>query len=187
MTIARLASIVLLACAGLPSPAAHAQSPAAGADADVASQWRGTVVPPYLSGMRELGGACIGPGPGGKSMCALSVSVLRDEQSGIRTILATRRLHHPDGSAVGGQRPLGLVTDANEPAALDDAGNEVSIDLCQHNGREDRRIVAIVHPAPDIEWFTRLHGVWRVDEDGRFQPIPADGVRCMNEGYGYDG
>ncbi len=84
----RIASTLLLACAVAPAPAADARKPATGADADVASQWRGTVVPPYLSGMRELGGTCIGPGPGGDAMCAVSVSVLRDEQSGIRTILA---------------------------------------------------------------------------------------------------
>ncbi len=151
-------------------------------------QWRGVVVPPYPSGWRELGGSCIGQGDLPDAMCATMVSLLRDEQSGIRTLFATRPLRHADGAVVGdARRPLELVTDAIEPPALDDAQAEPSIGLCQRDGREDRRIVAIVRPDAGIEWYTRLHGVWRVDDDGRFQPIPADGVRCRNEGYGYDG
>ena len=151
-------------------------------------QWRGVVVPPYPSGWRELGGSCIGQGDLPDAMCATMVSLLRDEQSGIRSLFATRPLRHADGSPVGDARqPLELVTDAIEPPALDDAQAEPSIGLCQRDGRGDRRIVAIVHPDADIEWYTRLDGAWRLDDDGRFQPIPADGVRCLNEGYGYDG
>lgn len=164
---------------------AYAQSPSA-AD-ETAGGWRGVVVPPYPSGVRELAGSCIGEGPGGDTMCAISIAVLKDEQSGVRTILATRRLHHADGSAVGGDRPLTLVTDAIEPRALDDARADVSIGLCQQDGKDDSRIVAIIQPDVGTEWYTRLSGAWRLDEAGRLAPIDGNGVRCLNEGYGYDG
>lgn len=182
---ARLASALLMACA---AAAAHAQAPASTAADESAAGWRGSVVPPYPSGVRELGGSCIGEGSSGEATCAVSISVVKDEQSGARTILALRRLHHPDGNAVGGDRPLGLVTDALEPAVLDDADTtDVAIGMCQRAGRDDSRIVAIIRPDRDIEWYTRLAGAWRLGADGRFSAIEAAEVRCLNEGYGYDG
>lgn len=182
---ARIASSLLLACMAF---GAWAQAADASQEREnMAGGWRGTVVPPFPSGVRELAGTCIGEGTSGDAICAIAVSVLRDEQSELRTILATRRLHHPDGTAVGGDRPLSLVTDALEPAALDDEGNEVAVGLCQRDGRDDPRIVAIVRPDAGQEWFTSLQGTWRVDDDGRFAGIPAAGVRCRNEGFGYDG
>lgn len=179
----RIAAACLLACAAVT---ALAQVPAPAAT-ESAGGWRGTVVPPHPSGVRELVGSCIGEGSSGDAMCAVAVSVVKDEQSGVRTILATRRLHHPDGTPVGGDRPLGLVTDAIEPDALDDGATDLAIGLCQRDGRDDRRIVAIVRPDTETQWYTRLAGVWRLEADGRFSAIPAAGIRCRNEGYGYDG
>lgn len=180
----RFAFALLMACA---AAAAAAQTHPSMAAEEAAGGWRDSVVPPYPSGVRELGGACIGEGNSGEAICAVSVAVVKDEQSGVKTILAVRRLHHPDGRAVGGDRPLDLVTDALEPAALDDDATDIVIGLCQRDGHDDSRIVAIVRPDPDIEWYTRLPGAWRLDADGRFSAIEAADVRCLNEGYGYDG
>lgn len=180
----RVVFALLLACTAM---AAHAQTPSPTPAQDGAGGWRDSVVPPYPSGVRELVGSCIGEGSSGDAMCAVSVSVVKDEQSGVHTILATRRLHHPDGAPVGGDRPLGLVTDAIEPAVLDEDGTDVVIGLCQRDERDDSRIVAVVRPDPGIEWYTQLLGVWRLGADGRFSAIEAGGVRCRNEGYGYDG
>ncbi|HEX2082260.1 MAG TPA: hypothetical protein VHF86_02110 [Xanthomonadaceae bacterium] len=183
----RARRLALLACAAAAFMQAQAQEPESGAQA-LAAQWRGVVVPPFPSGWQPQVGSCIGQGETPDALCATMVSVLKDEQSGIRTVFATRPLRHADGAPVGDpNRPLELVTDALEPSALEDAQAELSIGLCQRDGRDDRRIVAVVHPDVGTEWYTRLHGVWRLDDDGRFQPIPADGVRCLNEGYGYDG
>jgi hypothetical protein len=149
--------------------------------------WIGTVVPPYPSGVRELSGSCVGPGPAGEAMCAVSIAVVRDEQSRQRTLLATRELRHADGTLVGGDTPLQLVTDAIEPDALADKAVDVAIGTCQRDGKDDPRIAAALVPAADMEWFTRFRGLWRLGDDGRFQPLDPAGVRCRNEGFGYEG
>ena len=120
-------------------------------------------------------------------MCAVSIALVRDEQSHQRTLLATRELRHADGTLVGGDRPLQLVTDAIEPEALSGTTVDVAIGTCQRDGKDDPRIAAALVPAADMEWFTRFLGLWRLGDDGRFQPLDPAGVRCRNEGFGYDG
>ena len=156
-------------------------------DMDRQDKWVGTVVPPYPSGVHELQGSCVGSGTSGDEICLVSIQILRDEQSHVRTILASRELHHPDGNAVGGNQPLQLVTDAIEPDVLYDAKVEVAVGTCQRDGADDPRIVAALVPGPDVEWFTGFRGLWRLDGDGRFTAIDRAGVRCRNEGFGYDG
>lgn len=150
-------------------------------------KWVGTVVPPYPSGVHELQGTCVGTGTSGDELCLVSIHVLRDEQSHVRTLLGTRELHHPDGTPVGGDRPLQRVTDAIEPDALFDAKVEVAVGTCQRDGADDPRIVAALVPGPDVEWFAGFRGLWRLGDDGRFTALDPAGVRCRNEGFGYDG
>jgi hypothetical protein len=149
-------------------------------------KWGGTVVPPYPSGVHELSGTCVGTGTSGEEICAVSIQLLRDEQSHVRTLLATRELRHPDGSSVGGDKPLQLVTDAIEPDVLFDAAVELAVGTCQQGGADDPRIVAALVPGPQ-EWFAAFRGLWRLGDDGRFFALDPAGVRCRNEGFGYDG
>lgn len=148
------------------------------------TDWIGRVDRPVPPGYREIAGTCL---PSQDDPCAAAISLLRDEQSGLRSLIATRSLVALDGSRPGGARPFSLVTDAWEVKALDDARNDVSVALCQRDGVEDNRIVAVVRPDVETEWHVRFERLWRLDDDGRLQDTPAGGVRCLNEGYGYDG
>ncbi len=152
-------------------------------DARIAD-WIGRIDRPAPSGHREIAGTCIARG---EDACHEAISVLRDEQSGTHAVIATRQLRALDDSRPGGARPLSLVTDALEVQALDAQGNEISVGLCEQGGQSAPRIVAVIDRDLDSEWYVRFERLWRLDDAGRLQPLPARGVRCLNEGYGYDG
>lgn len=143
--------------------------------------WIGKAVPPYPEGVEQQQGSCIGDGAGGgpQRICHHMVSMVFDPQSKLRTLLVVQELPH------FGRNSIGVVADALEPEELDDAALQVSIGTCQQAGRDDGRIVAIVKPH-DAEWLGARRA-WRVDVEGRMQGLPAKGVRCRNEGFGYDG
>lgn len=151
------------------------------------NDWIGKVAPPYPSGHTELAGSCIADSKPEADPCDASIVVLRDEQSKLRFLLVLRKLHAMNDKPLGGKVPMNLVTDALEADALDDATSEVATSLCQRNGRDDRAIIAVVPTQRDAEWFTHLSAAWWVDANGRFQSIPANEVRCRNEGFGHDG
>ena len=146
--------------------------------------WIGRVAPGYPGGHQEVTGSCIARAA---EPCAASVAVVRDAQSKLRTVVALEELLRVDGSRAGGDAPLWRVTDAIVPEVLlRERALEVVTGLCQRDGVDDPRLVAIAAPGSG-PWRTRLHGVWRLGGDGRFQPLPAKGVRCLDEGHGYDG
>lgn len=165
----------VLACLG----AWAATAPALAGDGG--QGWIGKIVPPYPDGVVDMGGSCIGdPAAAPAAICDHSIVVLHDPQSGLRTILALTQVPH------FGTQPLWRIADALEPAELDDRGIEVAMATCQSRGRDDTTLVALVRPA-EREWLAPLRA-WRFDAGaGTLTPVAAAGVRCRNEGFGYDG
>lgn len=144
------------------------------------SGWIGAIVPPYPDGVRETQGTCIGSvdAPGG--ICGHAVAVLDDAQSGLRTVLALRQAKH------FGEQPLWQVLDALEPDALADRAIEVAVATCRLGDADDGAVIALVRPV-ETEWLPALHA-WRFDTAaGKLRELPAAEVRCVNEGFGYDG
>lgn len=169
-----LSGAMLVAC--LPAQAQSAPS----ADAGTRHDWVGHVVPPYPSGWSHVGGGCIGSDDDLASRCRHMIVELRDAQSGTRMVLALESVKS------FANPPLSRIAAVLEPDALFDPGLAISYDLCQLRGVDDKSVVAIVR-YDDREWLPAREA-WRFDaEAGRFAPLPSGDVRCMNEGFGYDG
>lgn len=172
-----LVSVVSLA---LLQPAAAGDDGAGGNAGERGLGWIGAIVPPWPDGTRETQGVCIGSADAPGGICGHSVAVLDDAQSGLRTVLALRAAKH------FGDRPLWHVADALEPDALADRSVEVVVALCQVDGRDDGHALALVR-RDETEWLPALQA-WRFDTvAGRLHELPAATVRCLNEGFGYDG
>jgi hypothetical protein len=170
---------LLLACACL---LAVARPAAAGdGDGDGGNGWIGKIVPPYPDGIVETSGSGIGDAAAGPAaICDHAIAVLDDPQSGLRTILALAQVPH------FGKQPLWRIADALEPDELDDRGVAVAAASCQREAGDDATVVALVRPT-EREWLAPLRA-WRFDAAaGKLQPLAVAGVRCHNEGFGYDG
>ena len=152
------------------------------ANRETATGWIGKVVPPYPDGIVEQQGSCIGGGDGSEAaICYHSIDVLFDPQSHLRTVLVVEEVPH------FGNQPLGRIVDAIEPIELDNADLQVAVGTCQRDGRDDARLIAIVDPRVEQEWIVHPKRVWRVDPAGALQAMQLSGIRCRNEGFGYDG
>lgn len=172
----------LAICALLLAPCLRAQPLPAGPNDSVAD-WVGKIVPPYPQGMVEQQETCIGGGTDDDApVCHHMIDVVLDPQSHVRTVLVIEAVPH------FGNQALGRIVDAIEPAELDDDTLQVAVGLCQENGSDDGRLIAIIDPDVDQEWITTPRRTWRADPlSGRLQPLDTAGIRCRNEGFGYDG
>lgn len=164
---------------------AHAADQAlegAGGDRETATGWIGKVVPPYPEGIIEQQGSCIGGGDGSEAaICHHSIDVLFDPQSHLRTVLVVEEVPH------FGNQTLGRIVDAIEPIELDNADLQVAVGTCQRDGQDDSRLIAIVDPRVEQEWIVHPARAWRVDPAGALKAMQLEGIRCRNEGFGYDG
>ena len=124
-------------------------------------------------------------------------STLREIEAAIRSLL--RRNGSSPGSAGNGDQWVldgtnWLLTAPNHRSLKLTATEFAFLDAlcsrggtCQRDGVDDPGIVAALVPGPDVEWFASFRGLWRLGGDGRFTALDPAGVRCRNEGFGYDG
>jgi hypothetical protein len=144
--------------------------------------WIGKIVPPYPDGVTETTGTCIGSAQfDPATLCDHAFAVLDDPQSKLRVVLALEQAPH------FGKLPLWRIVDAVE---LDDPGDrsvQVATGICQQRGVDDAGLVALVRLA-EREWLAPVLRAWRFDVTaGKLLPVPVAGIRCRNEGFGYDG
>ena len=142
----------------------------------------GRRVPPYPEPLADLGGTCFSaPAPGpGSEVCAYSVSIHGPE--------AGNPTHAMVLKAVGrdGDNAVWRVLEVVERPPIDGAG-------FVHYGCEPLDgdavvVLAVADLAPDGEWYEPVHRAWAFDfATERLRGIDVAGVRCINEGYGYDG
>ncbi|MCY7355101.1 MAG: hypothetical protein LH470_08520, partial [Lysobacter sp.] len=135
----------------------------------------------YPDGVTETSSTCIGDtGANPAAICDHAFVVLDDAQSKLRTILALEQMPH------FGKQPLWRIVDAVEPEELGDRDIHVASGTCQRHAIADATVVALVQPA-EREWLSPLRA-WRFDiHAGKLIVIPVDGIRCHNEGFGYEG
>ncbi|MCF7222552.1 hypothetical protein [Marilutibacter chinensis] len=157
-------------------------SPIADADIAVIADLIGHEVPPFPEALGELGGTCFSaPGSGPQSgICAYSVSIHGTD--------ATRPTHAMVLKAVGrdGDHVVWRVLEVVERPAIEGAGFVHY--GCESLAGDDVVVLAVADLAPDGEWYEPLHRAWAFDfaTEG-IAEVDVAQVRCVNEGYGYDG
>ncbi|WP_374334422.1 hypothetical protein [Leeia sp.] len=136
----------------------------------------GTTIPPLPAGWRKDGGMCIASSLGVEQVCAFSLGTLWKGNQ--RWLYIGRAVAGPQAD-----KPQWQVSDqmASPPAPK---GYQVVIVPCQRDGQVAETTVAVVQ-ATSKEWYTRVRVAYRANlTTGRFESIPVQGLRCVNEGAG---
>lgn len=132
-----------------------------------AASLTGTMIPPFINGWQDRGGACVAD-------CAYTIG---DVQKGTRRLLyfgkATTRID-PD-------KARWLVLD--EMVYPRATGQHVVYGSCQYKGVADETLIALVKTA-DTEWLSAKVAYRANITTHQFQKIPPKGIRCANEGWG---
>lgn len=158
------------------------RSGGAAMDSVAAESLIGREVPPYPAGLDELGGTCFSaPGSGPDSrVCAYSISIHGKDMAHVTHALVLRQVGRDGNHAVW------RVLEAVERPAIEGAA-------FVHLGCEpldDGRavVLALARTEAAGEWYEPVHQAWAFDfEAERLDEVDATGVRCPNEGYGYEG
>lgn len=146
------------------------------------ASWLGREVPPYPDGLEKAEGTCIPGDAGIEHICDYGIAVWRDPQGIYRHLVAGQLLgHDPAGRARW--RLLDVL-----PYPVLPEGYGLTIGLCEIDGRVAPNVAATVDMSRDTEWFAAIDKAWRLDF-GRKRLVETrpDGIRCRNEGFGYDG
>ncbi len=144
----------------------------------------GRIVPPYPAGLEEVGGSCVAGGDGHQHVCDYSIAVwastpVEPGEAPDYRYLVAGRLAGRDS-----QQARWQITDVL-PYPVKAPGYHLQIGSCRQSGVDASGLLAIVGDDWDKEMMARVAwaGHLRLPE-GKFDPIPAKGVDCYNEGYG---
>jgi len=146
------------------------------ANACLAGDITGSIVPPFPEGWKDQGGACIGSSLGHDKICEYSIGVVEE---GSQLVLYIGK----SAPRIDPKKARWLVTD-QMPYPKTPAGLRVVFADCERDGRPDETIIAIVKTT-DTEWYNTVRSAFRANlTTGRFETTSTKGVRCRNEGWG---
>lgn len=164
-----------------PSPVPADATPAAATPADAANLV-GRRVPPFPPTLPELGGTCFSaPGHGSAAeVCAYSVSVHGSDADNPSHAMVLKAVGRDDDAAIW------RVLDVIERPEI--AGAGFLHYGCEPLAGDARVVLAVADMASDGEWYDPVHRAWAFDFSAEhIREIDTARVRCLNEGYGYDG
>jgi len=138
----------------------------------------GSIVPPFPDELKNEGGACISRSLGADKVCEFSIGVLRGLSG--RLLYVGKSAPRTDP-----KKARWLVTDAM-PYPTVPRGHQVIFGGCQRNGLSNEAILAVAKTT-DTEWYNVIRFAYEVNlNTGLFEETSPVGIRCINEGWGYD-
>jgi hypothetical protein len=145
-----------------------------------ATDFIGSIIPPYPEGLTHKQGACIAsPAHGFNNICDYSIGILEDHEGKLKTIFGARMTGR-DAS----KKAFWNITDTLPYPTLQ-AGYFLAIANCQDDGKDDQTIIAAVR-ATDTEWLKDILWAKRYDlKTGKFVDHASTRVQCANEGWGH--
>ncbi len=144
----------------------------------------GRVMPPYPSGLDELGGSCVSDSADPAHVCDYSVGVLAAPAADLEGEPVPRFVVAGQLAGRDGARAHWRSTDAR-PNPADRPGYYLQFGTCRVNGHDDARVAAIVRQhGTTTEWLKDVAWAGRLRlPDARFEVLEARTVDCINEAY----
>jgi len=144
----------------------------------------GKTMPPYPSGLRDVGGSCLSESADPAHVCDFSIGLLgaADADPGIET----PPLYVVAGRMAGRDGPLALwkITDAQAYPKVG-KGYYWQAGSCRVDKVDDGKVIAVVQQSSDQEYLTDIAWARRLDlATGKFSVVEPKRVDCINEGYG---
>ena len=161
---------------------ADAQAAAAGTAVSSAAGLVGMRMPPYPNGLTEVSGSCISGGEGLEHACDYGIAVLGRSNGDATTAELVYLVGSRNGDSKAGN-PVWDITDAMDVPTAD--GYLLQFGDCRADDQPAPGVVALTRHDGNSEFSADIAWARRYDTaSGRFEPIDAATVRCIDPGYG---
>ena len=148
----------------------------------------GKTMPPYPSGLRDVGGSCLSDSTDPAHVCDFSIGLLADaggDSEADQNAAAVPR-YVVAGRMAGREGPLALwkITDAQTYPKVG-KGYYWQAGSCRVDKVDDANVIAVVQQSSEEEYLTDVAWARRLDlKSGKFSVLDPARVDCVNEGYG---
>lgn len=147
----------------------------------------GRTVPPFPPELPDLGGSCFSApagasaDPAASAICAYAFSAHGPDWPRLSHVLVLKAIGHEGNQTQW--RVLDVLERPTQPP-----GRMLAFHGCLRDGRDAPALLAWVDAEGEGEWYEPVYRAWEFDfARERLREIPPAGVRCVNEGHGYDG